>query len=136
MFKTWRRLFNASMQMQHVPAGAPRGERRQSILLAAERLFAQHGYRGVTIRQIAARAGVPLALVGYYFGPKHELFHAVFEQWRHTVDERLALLQQACNGPAGSPRLRAIVAAFVEPVPAQAARGRRRPGPTSSHWER
>src|SRR4030095_1789396 len=33
--------------------------------LAAEKLFAQHGYHA-TIRQIADGAGVPLALVGYY----------------------------------------------------------------------
>ena len=116
MYKRRRCPFNARMEMQLAPAVAPRGERRQAILLAAERLFAQHGYHGVTIRQIAEQAGVPLALVGYYFGPKHELFHAVFEQWRHSIDERLALLQQACSGPAGSSRLRAIVAAFVEPV--------------------
>ena len=116
MYKTGRRAFNACMEMQQVPAAAPRGERRQAILLAAERLFAQRGYHGVTIRQIAEQAGVPLALVGYYFGPKHELFHAIFEQWRHTVDERLALLAQACSGAASGHRLRAIVAAFVEPV--------------------
>jgi AcrR family transcriptional regulator len=116
MYKTRCCPFNARMEVQHVPAVAQRGERRQAILLAAERLFAQHGYHGVTIRQIAEQAGVPLALVGYYFGPKHELFHAVFEQWRHTVDERLALLAQARCGPAGGQRLQAIVAAFVEPV--------------------
>lgn len=106
------------------PLAAPRrrsqpaasGERRQAILLSAERLFAQHGYHGVTIRQVAEQAGVPLALVGYYFGPKHELFHAVFEQWRHTIDERMALLRRACAGPAGGMRLRAIVTAFAEPV--------------------
>jgi AcrR family transcriptional regulator len=103
--------------LQPLPAAAaPRSERRAAILAAAERLFAQHGYREVTIRRIADEAGVPLALVGYYFGPKQALFHAVFEQWRDSVDQRLALLQRACSGPAGPGRLRAIVAAFVEPV--------------------
>jgi AcrR family transcriptional regulator len=116
MYKIWRQSFNVRMEVRDVAATAPRGERRQAILLAAERLFALHGYRGVTIRQIAEQAGVPLALVGYYYGPKHELFHAVFEQWRHTVDERLALLGQACTGAAGAGRLRAIVCAFAEPV--------------------
>jgi AcrR family transcriptional regulator len=116
MYKIRWRAFNERMETQQVPAVAPRGERRQAILLAAERLFAQRGYHGVTIRQIAEQAAVPLALVGYYFGPKHELFHAIFEQWRHTVDERLALLAQARRGESGGNRLRAIVSAFVEPV--------------------
>ncbi len=99
-------------------AGKTRRDRRQAILLAAEKLFAQHGYHAVTIRQIAEEAAVPLALVGYYFGPKHELFHAIFEHWRHTVDERLALLRQA-QAPAARAdggELRRIVQAFVEPV--------------------
>jgi len=48
--------------------------RRRSILLAAERLFASKGFHGVSIRDIADEAGVPLALVGYYFGPKAELY--------------------------------------------------------------
>ena len=33
--------------------GAARPDRQHAILLAAEKLFAQHGYHGVTIRQIA-----------------------------------------------------------------------------------
>jgi len=104
------------MTQAQTTAAAPRGERRSAILLAAERLFAQHGYRGVTIRRIAEEASVPLALVGYYFGPKQTLFHAVFEQWRHTIDARLLLLTQARSGATDAGRLHAIVAAFVEPV--------------------
>ena len=69
---------------------AARPDRRHAILLAAEKLFAQRGYHAVTIREIADEAGVPLALVGYYFGPKHELFVAIFEHWSHTIEERLA----------------------------------------------
>jgi AcrR family transcriptional regulator len=53
-------------------------DRQQAILLAAEKLFAEKGYARVTIREIAKEANVPLALVGYYYGPKHELFQAIF----------------------------------------------------------
>src|SRR6218665_2989950 len=78
---------------------AGRPDRRRAILLAAEKLFAQHGYHAVMIRQIAEQAGVPLALVGYYFGPKHAPFHAIFEHWSHTIDERLAGLAALDNDP-------------------------------------
>ncbi len=92
-----------------------RPDRRQAILLAAEKLFAQSGYHAVTIRQIATEADVPLALVGYYFGQKHELFEAIFEHWHATIDERLNGLQAAVD--AGGPDLlRNIVHAFVQPV--------------------
>ncbi len=71
------------------PPKETRPDRRYAILLAAEKLFAQRGYNGVSIRQIADEAGVPLALVGYYFGPKNELFRAIFEHWNSTIRERL-----------------------------------------------
>lgn len=92
-----------------------RPDRRQAILLAAEKLFAQRGYHAVTIRQIALEAGVPLALVGYYFGQKHELFEAIFDHWRATIDERLSGLQAAVDAD-GPDLLRQIVEAFVQPV--------------------
>lgn len=99
-------------------AAAPgaRADRRSAILLAAERLFAQHGYHSVTIRQIADEAGVPLALVGYYFGPKHDLFHAVFAHWNATIEQRLAALDAALADAHGPHRLQRIVEAFVRPV--------------------
>ncbi len=93
----------------------PRPDRRQAILLAAEKLFAQSGYHAVSIRQIAIEAGVPLALVGYYYGQKHELFEAIFEHWSPTIDERLTRLQAAVDD-GGPDLLNHIVEAFVEPV--------------------
>lgn len=90
-------------------------DRKRAILLAAERLFAQHGYHAVSIRNIAEEAGVPLALVGYYYGPKHELFHAIFAHWNATIQQRLAQLALARTAPRAQ-RLHAIIRAFVEPV--------------------
>ena len=100
---------------------APRPDRQMAILLAAEKLFAQHGYHGVSIRQIAEEAQVPLALVGYYYGPKSELFHAIFQHWQGTIQERLALLQQVLAGPPTEAFLRQVVEAFVRPVLVQRA---------------
>ena len=93
-----------------------RPDRKQAILLAAEKLFAQKGYSAVSIRQIADEAGVPLALVGYYYGPKHDLFHAIFAHWSDTIDERLALLAQARSGKPDRRTLERVVSAFIEPV--------------------
>ncbi|MEM8664056.1 MAG: TetR/AcrR family transcriptional regulator [Pseudomonadota bacterium] len=61
--------------------GRPRGQRsedtRGRILDAAEHLFADRGYDGASIRDVAAAAGVQVHAVGYHFGPKDELFDAV-----------------------------------------------------------
>ena len=98
------------------PSGAVRPDRREAILLAAEKLFSMHGYHAVSIRQIAEEAGVPLALVGYYYGPKHELFHAIFEHWSHSIDERLIALRQVGTAPPGRTALTRIIEAFTGPV--------------------
>ena len=59
--------------------GSPRGDSavtRQVILAAARELFAAHGVDGVSVRQIAAKAGVNHALVHRYFGTKDEMVAA------------------------------------------------------------
>lgn len=93
----------------------PRPDRRLAILLAAERLFAERGYHAVSIREIADAASVPSALVGYYFGPKDELFHAIFAHWNATIEQRLKSLE-AARQVAPAQRLEAIMRAFIEPV--------------------
>ena len=47
---------------------------REKVLDAAERLFADIGFDGVSIRQIAQEAGVTLGMVGFHGGSKVELF--------------------------------------------------------------
>ena len=91
-------------------------DRKQAILLAAEKLFAQRGYHAVSIRQIAQEANVPLALVGYYYGLKHELFHAIFAHWNATIEERLAALVAASHKPHVDASLCLIIQAFTGPV--------------------
>ena len=69
--------------------------RRRNILLAAERLFASKGFHGVSIRDIADEAGVPLALVGYYFRPKAELYQQIYRERSGYIHARLGALAKA-----------------------------------------
>jgi AcrR family transcriptional regulator len=55
------------------------GDSRPAILKAARTLFAKHGFRGTTLRAVANRAGVDMALVSYFFGSKEELFASVID---------------------------------------------------------
>lgn len=61
--------------------GRPRADSgtREQILRAGGRLFFTAGYRNVTLRSIAAEAGVDSALISYYFGSKRGLFAAVMQ---------------------------------------------------------
>jgi AcrR family transcriptional regulator len=47
---------------------------REAILASARRAFAEAGYDGAGVREIAAGAGVTAMLVNRYFGSKEELF--------------------------------------------------------------
>src|ERR1044072_9978677 len=91
--------------------GATRGRRpkgqgpdlRQSILDAAEPLFSRHGFYGVTVRQVAAEAGVDTALIHYYFGAKRELFDSVFDRRAKILnDARLTAMSAYADAHAGA----------------------------------
>lgn len=57
---------------------------RERILAAAERLFAAHGFDGVSLRSIAAAADAQLALLHYHFGSKLDLYRAI---WVHRFGQ-------------------------------------------------
>ena len=48
----------------------PASDTKSRLLRVAERLFAEHGFDGVSVRQLTAAAGVNLAAVNYHFGSK------------------------------------------------------------------
>jgi TetR/AcrR family fatty acid metabolism transcriptional regulator len=57
-------------------------EKRRAILHAAVKVFADKGYHGCRIADVAQQAGVAYGLVYHYFRDKEELLESVFaEQW-------------------------------------------------------
>ncbi|GIG66215.1 TetR/AcrR family transcriptional regulator [Phytomonospora endophytica] len=54
---------------------------RRRLLDAAFDAFAEHGYAGARVQDIADRAGVNKQLITYYFGGKAGLYQALQEQW-------------------------------------------------------
>ena len=50
---------------------------RERILDAAERLFAQRGFYGISVRDITGAAEVDVALASYHFGNKQGVLEAV-----------------------------------------------------------
>lgn len=90
--------------------------RKQNILVAAERLFAENGYHGVSIRDIADEAGVQFALVGYYYGNKLQLYYQIFQERSAYINQRLELLANLMAKPRSRNLLNEIIEAFVGPV--------------------
>jgi AcrR family transcriptional regulator len=52
-------------------------EKQTEILQVAERLFAEDGFDGASIRTIAKEANVNIAMISYYFGSKEKLLEAL-----------------------------------------------------------
>ena len=48
------------------------------ILDAAEQLFAEFGFHGVTLKDVAARVGVSSTLIHYHFKGKESIYEAVW----------------------------------------------------------
>ena len=54
-------------------------DKQIQIIETAETLFADRGYDGTSVRDIADEAGVNVAMISYYFGSKEKLMEALFE---------------------------------------------------------
>ena len=93
--------------------GAP--DTRAEVLAAARTSFAEKGFRGTTIRAVAASAGVDPALVHHYFGSKDDLFVAALEI---PVDPREVLGPVVAAGPdgAGERLLRTVLGVWDDPA--------------------
>jgi len=95
-----------------------------AIRIAAMELFAERGYAGVTIRQIAAAAGVSPALVIHHYGSKEKLRAVLEERVAAFADSMLAELARA-PGEGGSASVAELFADRLEREPAMAGYVRR-----------
>jgi AcrR family transcriptional regulator len=112
---------------------APRGRRRkqaseasdtrEALLDAAERLFAHHGFYGVTVREVARAAGVDPALLHYYFDTKRGLFDAAFLRRAKILNEERVAALEAYERSVSKPTVEGCLAAFMRPVMARWAEG-------------
>jgi AcrR family transcriptional regulator len=96
-------------------------ETRDLILDAAERLYAERGINGVSLREITEAAGQRNnAAVHYHFGGRDGLVRALFEHRYARLEARhavvLAELDAAGRGHELQPLVRALVAPFAEEV--------------------
>jgi len=87
-------------QVKAQPARKTRiqAQNEEIILAAALEVFSAYGFRGSTVDQIAARAGLSKPNLLYYFRRKQDIYIAVLE---HTLAEWLEPLRKL--DPAGDP---------------------------------
>jgi AcrR family transcriptional regulator len=116
MFNLWQDVFMDKAQATEKPRQRAPSKRalatRARVFDAAEKVFADRGFDGATIRMIATEAGEPVGTIHHHGGGKDVLF-------QQTVARRAATLSQArlealarLESPA---TMAAVLEAFIRP---------------------
>jgi AcrR family transcriptional regulator len=98
-------------------AGSSSTRTRERLILAGERLFAEHGIDGVSLRQINVEAGQRNSSAAHYhFGSKLSLIHAVSDYRMERVNRRRMQMLDTLAGSGRDRDVRAIVETIVQPI--------------------
>lgn len=105
--------------MSVIPTVNPLPDTRQRLLDAGTRLFAEHGFKGVSIRDLSALAGTNIAAINYHFGGKQGLYQAIFtatlEADEARFQETLKTIRTLANESRGhAGQLAAAVRLYVQ----------------------
>lgn len=94
-----------------------RDHTRQQLILAAEKLFAEAGIDGVSLRQINLAAGQKNSSAAHYhFGSKESLILAIYRHRMEHVNERRLSQLAELKSSGNEKDIRALVGAIVRPI--------------------
>ena len=90
---------------------------REALILAAERLIAENGIDGVSLRQINTEAGQRNSSAAHYhFGSKEALVHSIYDHRLGSVNRRRQQLLDEILAAGRGADVRALVEAIVRPI--------------------
>ncbi len=93
---------------------------KDELLDSAEKLFAQEGYHGTSVRAITKEAGAHLASINYHFGSKEKLLKEVLERRLIPINQdRLKMLDdilKQAEKEGRPPMITEVVQAFASPL--------------------
>jgi AcrR family transcriptional regulator len=88
-------------------------ETRARLLTAAEQLFADRGFKKVTVRDICRAARANVASVNYHFGDKLGLYREVMQSAIDRIRATNDVAREAGHGRSAEERLRRSIVIFV-----------------------
>jgi AcrR family transcriptional regulator len=83
------------------------------LIEAAGEVFAEHGFRSATVREICSRAGTNVAAVNYHFRDKDGLYAAVLEYSHRSAVHKYPPGMGLKEGSTAEDRLRAFIHSFL-----------------------
>jgi AcrR family transcriptional regulator len=90
---------------------------RNAIIDSARDLFAERGYHGTTLLDIAEVAGIGVSSLYSYFPSKIHLLYAVFDPWYREAFERLE--RRVAKETGGRARLRCLLLGIWRDIPTE-----------------
>lgn len=72
-------------------------QKQIEIMDHALSLFSENGFENTSVRDIAAAAGINIAMISYYFGSKQKLLEAVFIQNTQSIRNKLEKIVKASD---------------------------------------
>src|SRR5690606_28144358 len=111
------RLTSLPREAATLPETPQADETKMQLLSVAERLFAQRGTAGVSLREIAREAGQRnTGAVHYHFGSREGVIAAIFALRASEIDRERSRMLAAIPEQAGTAeRVRAVIRAIVFP---------------------
>jgi AcrR family transcriptional regulator len=106
---------SADGPQRNAAADLPSGSTRERLLLATERLVAEHGVDGVSTRQISSEAGTDLGSIHHHFGSKDQLMLAARERRVGMIEAALQALIAARRAEGGEITPRDLAVFIVKP---------------------
>lgn len=89
---------------------------KERILLAAEKLFATHGFDATSVQEITQMAGVNKAMVYYYFNNKLSLYRELLKLGKQSMKRAV---DDAMKQTTVEQRLRTFLTAYCEFITAR-----------------
>src|SRR5215218_4972761 len=91
-----------------------RGDKRERILTSALKVFAQKGFFGAKVSDVAEAAGVADGTIYLYFKSKDDLLISLFERRMQQVNDTLRTAIEAVKSPRD--QLRAFITTYLQLV--------------------
>ncbi len=88
-------------------------ETRKRLMDIAGEVFAEHGFRNATVRDICQRAGANVASVNYHFGDKEKLYAEVIRDAHLCASKKYPVDMGLSPKAKGPERLHAFVRSFL-----------------------
>jgi len=89
-------------------------EKQIQILLIAEKLFAEKGFDGTSIRDISKEAQINIAMVSYYFGSKEKMLEALI--YFRTSDLKMQLESLSKEAISPKEKINKLIELYIDRI--------------------